>query len=65
MPGGGVHVLLEFTGSGTRNPMEDAVLEVLKTNLKVKRVINETVKDTVRNTGNGSVQLAYGRKGVR
>lgn len=58
-----VNVQLEIDSQGNSHA-EAWILELLAKNLRVKNVINSTIQDTVRNRGNGSVQLTYGRKGV-
>lgn len=58
-----VHVVIEFKGNGG-NPFEDWMIEYLKHNATVRAVVDQGIRDTVRNNGNGSVQVAYGRRGV-
>lgn len=68
LPSGGGHseptamdirVILEFPIP--TNPWEAVMVETIKKSVKVKAVMDNHIRDTVKGTGNGSVQTAYGR----
>jgi hypothetical protein len=58
---GDIRIVLEFKPTG--NPMADAVISLLEDNVKVRAVVDNSIRDTVNSRGNGSVQVAYGKRG--
>lgn len=56
-------ISLEVYGN-PQNAYEAAMLDLLQNNVRVKAVIDTGIRDTVKNNGNGSVQTAYGKRGM-
>lgn len=59
----GQNIIVEIT-TPLSDPMTVAMVDLLQNNVRVKKALNSSIRDHVRNTANGSAQLAYGRKGM-